>query len=339
MVVGFNNGQWNKNTNILDIKVIKCGDCDYMKQQPEEKIYVPFGIWSEWQWIMKKMGAKEWQAVYDVKNQEVFEAEDDKPAVMGYVVTAYRIPKQTVTGTSAEFINSPEHSEMLKGDGIIHSHHGLGLHQHSSQDDEQSRNLYDWSILLFDSGVTASKRIKSPCGGFGYVKASVYLLGCPEIDLSNIEEKTYGAYTGYTSPASHGTYCDVDDEEVGGQPKLPFQQDIFQTEECDKCRGTGISDQQTVCEKCKGAGELRVKSGEAKDEILESDVAFRCNKCHKFFDLPSIGCCPHCNNHNWRKTTAKELKAIAADEICKKCPETNCSGCPVEVPDITEYNV
>jgi hypothetical protein len=336
MVAGFNNGYQAKDSNILDIKVVKCGDCDYMKQQPEEKIYVPFDIWTEWQWIMKKMSDKEWQAVYDVQVKEVFPADGKDAAVSGPIVTAYRIPKQTVTGTSAEFVNEPESSEQLKGDGIIHSHHNLGLHKHSGQDDSQSRNLYDWSILLFNggTGVEASRRIKSPCGGFGFVKATVFLIGCPEIDLSNISEKTW-SNTSYVYRGAYDSNIPDDTEGEVKQPRLPFTE---RDTECKACSGTGISSNQTLCEACKGSGSKNSRGyGDAKDEILESDVCFRCNKCHKFFDIPNMGLCPRCDSPNWRRTTGKELVAINEDTICKKCPETDCTGCPVEIPEITEF--
>lgn len=339
MVIGFNSQWQQKNTNILDVKVEDYTDCGFCKSREQLKIYVPWKIWSEWRWIMQKMGNKEWGAVYDVKQQKVARDEEKKTVQMGAVVMEYRIPRQTVSSGETEF------NEDLGGNGIVHSHHSMGAF-HSAQDDKQSRNLYEWSIVLANDAIECTKREKLPCGGFGYLKATVYLLGCPDIDLSRITEKTYVGYTASSTPTVADTKADDEaKKEVTGQ--FPFSQydpdtgSLREDEEkvCAKCGGTGVSSANTVCGACDGMGIA--ETGDENAEVQQEDYAvdFRCNVCHKFFgETGFAGDCPHCASKNWRTVTKKELKLIAKGAVCKKCPSNNCAGCLINIAEMNDIS-
>ena len=164
-----------KESNVLEVRVKDYGECGYCQDEDNRAVlYVPWGIWMEWQHISLKMKDKEWGAVFWVK--------DD-------TVTSYKIPKQEVSGAECEF------KEELGGDGMVHSHHSMGAF-HSAQDDRHARNLYLYSIVLSNKdGSVATKRIKLPCGGFGYLKLELCPTGLPEIDLSQIAERTREHYT------------------------------------------------------------------------------------------------------------------------------------------------
>ena len=119
-------------------------------------------------YISRLMQDKEWGAIFWVKDN---------------TITSFKIPKQEVTSVECEF------KEELGGDGIIHSHHDMGAFQ-SSQDDAHARNLYTYSIVTANSkGSIATKRVKLPCNGFGYVKIELKIIDLPEIDLSKISER------------------------------------------------------------------------------------------------------------------------------------------------------
>jgi hypothetical protein len=85
-----------------------------------------------------------------------------------------------------------EFKEELGGNGIVHSHHDMGAF-HSGQDEKHCRNVYDYSIVVSNSkGYVASRRVKLPCGAFGYQVVKLTLTGIPEgLDLSKIREKGY----------------------------------------------------------------------------------------------------------------------------------------------------
>ncbi|MDP2904752.1 MAG: Mov34/MPN/PAD-1 family protein [Candidatus Omnitrophota bacterium] len=159
-----------KKSNILEVKIKNYGECGFCTDKDnQETLKIPWDIWSQWMYISQRMGGKEWGAVFWVKDN---------------AVTSFKIPKQEVGSVECEF------KEELGGDGIIHSHHDMGAF-HSSQDDVHARNLYTYSIVIANSkGSIATKRVKLPCKGFGYIKIQLQLVGLPEIDLSKISEKT-----------------------------------------------------------------------------------------------------------------------------------------------------
>ena len=158
-----------KNSNLLGVRVKNYGECSYcLDEDNKVTLNIPWNIWSQWICISRHIGGKEWGGVFWVK---------------GDTVASFRIPKQEVTSTECEF------KEELGGEGIVHSHHNMGAF-HSSQDDHHARNLYEYSIVISNTkGCEATKRIKLPCGGFGYVKVELHLIGCPDMDFSKITEK------------------------------------------------------------------------------------------------------------------------------------------------------
>lgn len=161
----------NKNSNMLDVKVKNYSECGYCLEVKNKVVLnIPWAIWSQWMYLSQHMGSKEWGAVFWVKDN---------------TITHFKIPKQEVNSTECEF------KEELGGDGMVHSHHNMDAF-HSFQDDRHARNLYEYSIVLSNAkGYEATKRIRLPCGGFGYVKVEMYLIGCPDIDLSKITEKKH----------------------------------------------------------------------------------------------------------------------------------------------------
>lgn len=157
-----------KNFNMLDVKVHNFGECGFCQTKEDMEILkISFDIWSKWLHIMHSMGNKEWGGVFWIKENSIID---------------FKIPKQEVTGTECKFL------EELGGVGILHSHHDMGAF-HSNQDDKQARNLYEYSIVISSKGYEAVKKVKLPCGGFGYVKVKLEILNCPEICFENITEK------------------------------------------------------------------------------------------------------------------------------------------------------
>jgi len=134
-----------------------------------------------------------------------------------------------VSSTSAEF------KEELGGNGIVHSHHGMGAF-HSSQDDRHCRNLYDYSIVMSNSkGYVASKRIELPCGAFGYLNVSLVIMSIPPgLDLSKITEKREYWREDKGSQLLTGLVPDEPDTEVISLEDSPCSG--CTTFDCDNCR-------------------------------------------------------------------------------------------------------
>lgn len=173
-------GQWisfgkNKDNedkkNILDVKVKNYSDCGFCKDEDtEETLTVPWEIYSRWLYLCNQFQDKEWGGVF---------------TVAAGIVSDFRIPKQEISTASVEF------EEELGGNGIVHSHHGMGAF-HSGQDDKACRNLYAYSVVLTnDQGYAASRRRDLPCGGFGYVDVKLLVSDIPEnLDIDKITEGT-----------------------------------------------------------------------------------------------------------------------------------------------------
>ena len=191
-------------------------------------------------YISQRMGGKEWGAVFWVKDN---------------TITSFKIPKQEVGSVDCEF------KEELGGDGIIHSHHDMGAF-HSSQDDAHARNLYTYSIVIANSnGSIATKRVKLPCNGFGYVKISLQLVELPEIDLSKITEKASMLIPeAYSESQEAGHPCDncqtgaCDNCEYSDMPYLACAAcDTFKCKTCKSTAGLDIRGVLPFCEICNGA--------------------------------------------------------------------------------------
>ncbi|MDP3052423.1 MAG: Mov34/MPN/PAD-1 family protein [bacterium] len=158
-----------KRSNILEVKIKNYGECGFCSDlDNQETLKIPWDIWSQWLHLSQCLGSKEWGAVFWIKDNSV---------------TRFKIPRQEVSSTDCEF------KEELGGDGIVHSHHDMGAF-HSTQDDRHARNLYAYSIVLSNAkGYEATKRIKLPCAGFGYVRVELRLVDLPDVELSKITER------------------------------------------------------------------------------------------------------------------------------------------------------
>lgn len=206
-----------KDSNILDVEVKAYNECGYCTD-PRNRIElsVPWETYSEWLYLSNQMGDKEWAGIFTVRDG---------------VITDFKIPKQEVSSTSAEF------KEELGGNGIVHSHHGMGAF-HSGQDDRHCRNLYDYSIVMSNSkGYVASKRIELPCGAFGYLDVRLVIMSIPAgLDLSRIEEKSE-FWRGERDRDSHlqtGLVPDEPDTEVISIEDSPCAG--CTTFDCDNCK-------------------------------------------------------------------------------------------------------
>lgn len=214
------------NSNILGVNAKNYGECGYSSDEDhKETLKIPWNIWSQWLYISQRTENKEWGAVFRVKNS---------------TITEFKIPRQEVSSAECEF------KEDLGGDGIVHSHHEMNAF-HSSQDDSHARNLYLYSIVITNSkGYVATKRVKLPCGGFGYVKVELRLVDCPEMDLSKITEKSI-----VSSILDHKET----QRELATEERLPCNRCLEQ--DCQNCAHFYMG--QFPCDTC---------------------VGFRCKDCH-----------------------------------------------------------
>ena len=244
---------YTKKSNILDVKVEYYGECGFCsKKDNQEILNIPWNIWSQWMYISQRMGEKEWGAVFWVKDN---------------AISSFKIPKQEVGSVDCEF------KEELGGDGIIHSHHDMGAF-HSSQDDAHARNLYTYSIVTANSkGSIATKRVKLPCNGFGYVKIKLQLVELPGIDLSKISERTRELVPEATS-------------EFQGN-ELPC--DVCQSGDCENCQYMGApylacQDCETMkCRSCKATAGLDMSGEPLFCEVCDgSDICVSCERLAKY---------------------------------------------------------
>lgn len=251
-----------KNSNILDIKVKNYGECGYCVDTENKVILnIPWSIWSQWMYVSQHMRSKEWGCVFWVKDN---------------TVTNFKIPKQEVSVSECEF------KEELGGDGIVHSHHNMGAF-HSPQDDEHARNLYCYSIVLSNArGCEATKRMKLPCEGFGYVKVELQLIECPEIELSKITERKDEFMPEIYHRENH-------------QQQLDFETAV----PCDKCASHKCDNCQVLntgyipCDRCESLKCKECRFAIARDigEILpfcefceDYDFCSSCSKLAKYLE-------------------------------------------------------
>lgn len=159
----------NNASNILNVIIKNYTDCGWCSDRTNEEILdIPWSVWSQWLFISQRMGKKEWGAIFWIKDN---------------TITSFKIPQQEINSVECEF------KEELGGDGIIHSHHDMGAF-HSSQDDTHARNLYQYSIVLSNSeGSICTKRVKLPCGAYGYMQVRLKIIDLPELDFAKIGEK------------------------------------------------------------------------------------------------------------------------------------------------------
>lgn len=231
----------NKDSNILGVKAKNYGECGYCADKDNKEILkIPWNIWSRWLYVSQSMGDKEWGAVFWVKDS---------------AITEFKIPRQKVNSIECEF------TEDAGGDGIVHSHHEMGAF-HSSQDDHHARNLYVYSIVITNSkGCLATKRIKLPCGGFGYVKVNLRLVDCPDMDISQITGKSI-----LDSTQDHNEV----QRELADKEGLP----------CDRCL-------EQDCQNC-----VHFYMGQFSCDIC---VGFRCKDCHCTRGLDISEVLPFCD--------------------------------------------
>lgn len=175
--------------NIFNLKFNNFVNCDYAKNKTF-KLAIPFKIWSEWLYIMHQYPDTEFSCVFWVNND---------------VVTRYEIPQQEVSSASVEM------KDTSSANGIMHSHHKMGAF-HSHQDDEQTRNLYEYSIVLAFSGYNASKRIKTPCNAFAYANLEIVIPDLPKhLSTSELQRKIKEKQ--YFFPDKHFSFDKKDDQE------------------------------------------------------------------------------------------------------------------------------
>lgn len=225
-------------SNILDVRIKNYGECGFCGEQDNrECLNIPWDIWSQWLYISRLQQDKEWGAVFWVKDS---------------TVTGFKIPRQEVSSIDCEF------KEELGGDGIIHSHHHMDAF-HSSQDDTHGRNLYTYSIVITNSkGSIATKRVKLPCGGFGYVKITLQLSDLPQIELSKISQKRTDLFQEASYVSSEGSHpcdtCSTADCENCQLLDMPYLAcENCTTYKCRSCKLTAGLDTRAVlpfCETC-----------------------------------------------------------------------------------------
>jgi hypothetical protein len=197
----------DKNSNILNIEIECYDDCGYSKSDKDmPELRIPWDIWAQWLYISQCMDDKEWGAVFKVKDN---------------AITSYKIPEQEVSGSECEF------KEELGGDGIIHSHHTMGAF-HSRKDDAHARNLYTYSIVISNTGSICTKRVKLPCGGYGYKDTKLILIGVPDIDMTKIKESTYIYQKNYNNDWDKRE--DIDKKRL---EQADYDRQAF--EKCDTC--------------------------------------------------------------------------------------------------------
>ncbi|MCD6489500.1 MAG: hypothetical protein J7K20_02080 [Thermodesulfobacterium sp.] len=155
-----------KNTNILDVEVNYYKNCDYCSKL-EDTLYVPWEIYTQWLYLLRLYPDKEWAGILKIEDK---------------VIKEFIVPKQEISSANVEFTDD------VNGNGVIHSHHSMGAF-HSGQDDEAVRNLYEYSIVIANNGYDACRRIKLPCGGWGYINIKLEIINAPEIPFDNIQEK------------------------------------------------------------------------------------------------------------------------------------------------------
>ena len=227
-----------KKSNILDVEIKNYGECGFCSGiDNKETLKIPWSIWSQWMYISRLMQDKEWGAIFWVKDN---------------TITSFKIPKQEVTSVECEF------KEELGGDGIIHSHHDMGAF-HSSQDDAHARNLYTYSIVTANSkGSIATKRVKLPCNGFGYVKIELKIIDLPEIGLSKISEKAKEmipeASFGFGADEYSCDDCQTGDCENCQLLYMPYiaceSCDTFECKSCKLTKSLDLSGVLPFCELC-----------------------------------------------------------------------------------------
>ncbi len=265
--------------NILGIKVENFGECAWCKKEDtEEQLIIPFDIWTKWLHVSWCMNDKEWGANFVVEDG---------------IITDWNIPKQEVTGSSCE-IDPAE-----TGKNHMHSHHSMGAFW-SGQDDTASRNLHEYSIVWSTKGYKACRRMKLPCGGWGYKDVELIIPDEPALGMDNIEEVTYVVkaketktdypkYPTYTNP--YGQY--------GATQRSLYNWDRDEKE------------------------DKKVDKREKKDSDLElgDDDVFLwfCERClHQWIEGPEDmypTCCPSCmSTHIDNATDQQDL--LAKVDVC-----------------------
>ena len=188
-LIGF---EKEKSNNILGVEVKNYKDCDWCKDKNEE-IQVPFEMMSAWLFLLYKFGDSEWAAVLKIKDEKIVD---------------WEIPEQEKSSVTVEFCDGKGYN------GLLHSHHRMGSF-HSSQDDTQGRNLYDYSFVISTSGLIGSKRTKLPCGGFGYKDLNLVLVGIPEnLKLDRIKEKKFDSYHSWWQDTDKKGVPEVGEDEL-----------------------------------------------------------------------------------------------------------------------------
>jgi hypothetical protein len=228
-------------SNILNVNIKNYTECGWCLDKTNTEILnIPWAIWSQWLFISQRMGKKEWGAVFWIKDNTIFD---------------FRIPRQEVSSVDCEF------KEELGGDGIVHSHHDMGAF-HSSQDDAHARNLYEYSIVLANSdGYTATKRIKLPCHGFGYIKVQLQIVELPAIEFPKISERAR----------------ELISEESYGYPQQEPPCDECLTQSCEDCQFMDAG-----CVSCENCDTFKCKTCKLTIGLDMSETLPFCSFCRDY---------------------------------------------------------
>jgi hypothetical protein len=75
----------------------------------------------------------------------------------------------------------------IKTYGVVHSHHGLGIHDFSINDKETLNKNHEISILVWHGGRKAVKRVKLSCGAYTHVDLDIEIV-YPHVDTTQFIE-------------------------------------------------------------------------------------------------------------------------------------------------------
>lgn len=239
--------------NVLDVKVRNYGDCGFCKDEDnEETLTVPWETYSRWLYLCNQFPDKEWSGIY---------------TVVSGLISNFRIPKQEISTASVKL------AEDLGGNGIVHSHHGMGAF-HSGQDDKACRNLYDYSVVLAHDGYTVSKRRELPCGGFGYVEIVLLVSDIPEdLGMEKITEEAAAAVITAKPP---GRNTDTDDKHNTAQSGLPRNLwDTYNDLRTESLVDDNPENWEGMAETCAGCPSEETGEGCENCDDLQDHIALR----------------------------------------------------------------
>lgn len=160
--------------------------CGKVSTAQAQMVYIDYFVIAKIQALMKRYTDLEWLGYLTGHDN---------------VVEDMYIPKQKVSGAA---VNDIEGIPEIPVIGVVHSHHGMGLHSFSGVDHSYINDNHDLSILVWHNktsggiGINGQTRIKLPCGAVMIAPIIIEYFH-PELDdaawdteaTDNIEEKKY----------------------------------------------------------------------------------------------------------------------------------------------------